>query len=379
MRLQISGCKWGFSIMKEVQVDSFAMASPDDFSLLENALIRGTIKAPDIRCVVIKTEGNGLANDFTRVLAEQGVSNLLTRFSKPGFSENETPPGIVCSGGTEGVLTPHMMVLSVIENVVPVRTAPRLAFGSALERVIRKPGDTFSYQQQCETVRAAVLRSMREAGINDPEDVHLVLVKAGLPVGLDNAAQQNIKPDLRSSSALGVAMALGEITLTTGWDKLPDPFTNWSSRACVTAASGPETQVFVLGNSLDWGGLLIAGHEILADMLDSPAVARLVGRLGYQARPQLSEQEAGAIKAVFLKGEPPSRTLRGQRHTMWGDSDIHALRHYRAAMGGLLASVLGTTRLYLSAGAEYQGPPGGACLSLIMNAPASQEHVEHGS
>ena len=47
------------------------------------------------------------------------------------------------------------------------------------------------------------------------------------------------------------------------------------------------------------------------------------------------------------------------------DSDIHSTRHARAAVGGLLAGLVGETRLYVSGGAEGQGPPGGGPLCVV--------------
>jgi cyanuric acid amidohydrolase len=45
-------------------------------------------------------------------------------------------------------------------------------------------------------------------------------------------------------------------------------------------------------------------------------------------------------------------TLRGPRHTMLDDSDIHATRHARALVGGVIAGRGGDTRLFVSGGAE---------------------------
>ena len=64
--------------------------------------------------------------------------------------------------------------------------------------------------------------------------------------------------------------------------------------------------------------------------------------------------------AVLAKAEAsPSGEIRGRRHTMLDDSDIHSTRHARALVGGVLAGVIGDTMLYVSGGAEHQGPAGG--------------------
>jgi Mlc titration factor MtfA (ptsG expression regulator) len=70
--------------------------------------------------------------------------------------------------------------------------------------------------------------------------------------------------------------------------------------------------------------------------------------------------------AVLAKAEP-ARTgaIRGRRHTMWDDSDINATRHARALVGGVLAGVVGDTQLFVSGGAEHQGPDGGGPVAAI--------------
>jgi cyanuric acid amidohydrolase len=47
---------------------------------------------------------------------------------------------------------------------------------------------------------------------------------------------------------------------------------------------------------------------------------------------------------VLAKAEAaPSGEIRGRRHTMLDDSDIHSTRHARALVGGVLAGVIGDT------------------------------------
>jgi cyanuric acid amidohydrolase len=72
------------------------------------------------------------------------------------------------------------------------------------------------------------------------------------------------------------------------------------------------------------------------------------------------------IAAVLAKCEPAlSGTIRGRRHVMLDDSDIHASRHARALVGGVLAGVFGDTQLFVSGGAEHQGPDGGGPVAVI--------------
>ncbi len=47
------------------------------------------------------------------------------------------------------------------------------------------------------------------------------------------------------------------------------------------------------------------------------------------------------------------------------DSDLHSTRHARAAVGGLVAGLVGDAAVYVSGGAEGQGPSGGGSLCLV--------------
>ena len=51
---------------------------------------------------------------------------------------------------------------------------------------------------------------------------------------------------------------------------------------------------------------------------------------------------------------------------MLDDSDISATRHARAFVGGVLAGLFGDTQIYISGGAEHQGPPGGGPVAIII-------------
>jgi cyanuric acid amidohydrolase len=58
-------------------------------------------------------------------------------------------------------------------------------------------------------------------------------------------------------------------------------------------------------------------------------------------------------------------TLGESRHMMCTDSDIQSTRHARAAVGGLVAGLTGDTLVYVSGGAEGQGPIEGGGLCVV--------------
>ena len=79
--------------------------------------------------------------------------------------------------------------------------------------------------------------------------------------------------------------------------------------------------------------------------------------------------EAGGldrIAGVFAKAEAsPSGRIRGRRHTMIDDSDINHTRQARAVVGAVIGSIIGDPMVYVSGGAEHQGPSGGGPVAVI--------------
>ena len=56
---------------------------------------------------------------------------------------------------------------------------------------------------------------------------------------------------------------------------------------------------------------------------------------------------------------------------MLNDGDIDQQRHIRAAVGAIVASVVNDTALFVSGGAEHQGPDGGGMIALIAERASS--------
>ena len=98
-----------------------------------------------------------------------------------------------------------------------------------------------------------------------------------------------------------------------------------------------------------------------------------VTRLANSSQPALPpegrtlELTSARLVGLLVKAEPfACGSIRGNRHIMSNDSDINASRHARASVGGVLASRLGDTQLFVSGGPEHQGPNGGGPLALIV-------------
>src|SRR5947209_11003063 len=95
-----------------VGVIKIATKGPGDVSGLIAMIGSGTIDPTSILAILGKTEGNGGVNDFTR---EYAVAALCTALAPQlGLSPEQVEQRIafVMSGGTEGVLSPHITVFT---------------------------------------------------------------------------------------------------------------------------------------------------------------------------------------------------------------------------------------------------------------------------
>jgi cyanuric acid amidohydrolase len=348
---------------RRTRVLRLATAGPSDTAPLAAAIDKGEVDPATIVAIVGKTEGNGCVNDFTRGYATLALKLLLAERLKSPISEIEKRVAVVMSGGTEGGLSPHLLVFCRDEAPAAAPT-PRLAIGVGLTRAF-KPEEIGRAAQIDETAKA-VTAAMSDAGIASSADVHFVQIKCPLLTKerIEEASRRGAKTTTedtyysmalsRGASALGVALALGEISSAPETAICRD----WSLYSSVASTSaGVEllrNEIVVLGNAAGWAGDLVIGHDVMSDAIDAEAARRVLARLG------------GRTVAVLAKAEAaPSGEIRGRRHTMLDDSDIHSTRHARALVGGVLAGVIGDTILYVSGGAEHQGPVGGGPVAII--------------
>jgi cyanuric acid amidohydrolase len=224
---------------------------------------------------------------------------------------------------------------------------------------------------------------MADAGITDLADVHFVQVKCPLLTAakINDAVRRGAVPVTRDTyesmgcsrgaSALGVAVALGEVAREAVTDAavLTDTAL-FSSRA--SASAGIELQgnvVIVLGELAGAASPYRIAHTVMRDAIDAAAVRLLLrDAFGLDADADAdADRLSRQLVNLLAKAEAsPSGEVRGRRHTMLNDSDINATRHARAVVGGVLASVVGQTALFVSGGAEHQGPAGGGPVAAIL-------------
>lgn len=366
--------------MRTARVFRLSMAHPGDLSELERLIADGTVAAAEVIAVIGKTEGNGGVNDFTRGYFTQTLIARLSRhLNKPAAQLlNEIP--CVLSGGTEGVMSPHYSVFCVRDGEVTPAHGPALAIGTAFSAPVA--ADIVGRRAHVDSVAEAVRQAIANAGIERLEDVHFVQVKCPcVTVARASAAIAAGKTPLtsdpgksmayaRAAGAFGVALGLGEIKPDGFNDaSLLSDFSIQSPRASISSGVEVESnEVIVLGNSSHWAGNLRIAHRPMADALDIGAVVDVLSDLGIAAKPQVATADAAGIATVLVKCEPDRRgTIRGQRHTMLDDTDINAQRHVRGAVAGLVAGVIGDGRIFVSGGAEHQGPDGGGLIAVIAS------------
>ena len=362
-------------LRRQAQAFRLPVAGPDDVSGLMRLIDDGDLRPEHLIAVLGKTEGNGCVNDFTRGFA---VASLQAALAPRMAPEALKAVAMVMSGGTEGALSPHLLVLAARPAGPDAPDGPGLAIGRTVTRDLwpEEIGRAAQIAVAAEGVRAA----MADAAIDDPAAVHFVQVKtpllsAGQIAAGGTAAADTLKSMglSRGAAALGVGVALGEIASDCAEAALATGDTAvWSARASCSAGSELRgMEIVVLGMSAAWAGPLRIDHAVMGDGLDIDPVRAALRRLGACFDGQLGPEERGRVRAVLAKAEAPrSGLVRGWRHTMLDDSDIAATRHARAFAAGALAAQIGHAALFVSGGAEHQGPDGGGpCAILYDPAP----------
>lgn len=365
--------------MQNVGVYKILCSGPGDLTEMQLLIESGLIDPSHIVAVLGKTEGNGRVNDYTREYATHAWCTLLAPYLGTSAEQVTQRIAFVMSGGTEGVLSPHFTIFTRSQLVSkPALDQKRLALGISFTRNFL-PEEIGTSIQIAETARAVQV-AMDDAGIVDVADVHFVQIKCPLLTSakITDALARGFSPAThdsyesmgisRASSALGVALALNEvggIALTN--DMICRDWALYSSVASTSAGIELNCNVIILmGMSNSAVSPYVIDHGVMADAIDTDTIrACLSNRLGFNVD---SGHEAigERIVNIFAKAEAaPNGQVRGMRHTMLNDSDINSTRHARAVVGAVFASVIGQTAIYVSGGAEHQGPPGGGPFAII--------------
>jgi len=365
--------------MNSAHVYRIPTAGPDDVNGLKELFDCGELEPQEVVAILGKTEGNGCVNDFTRGYSSYALKVMLADALHVTRNEVAQRIAFVMSGGTEGVISPHITVFANRNAQIAVPASQRrLVIGIAHSRTF-SPED-IGRMNQVQGVAEAVSAAMTDAGISDSKDVHFVQIKCPLLTSerIDDAAHRGktvVTHDTyesmgysRGACAIGVAVALGEVDMSQVSDE--KICAEWSlySRVASTSA-GIELmncEIIVMGNAAGSTSPFIVGHDVMEDAIDSQAVRRALQSVGIDG-----EDGMERLINVFAKAEAdPAGLVRGARHTMLNDSDVNHSRMARAVVGGVIASITGDPVVYVSGGAEHQGPSGGGPIAVIARAQA---------
>jgi len=269
------------NLMEEVQVSmkiavhKVVMNAPDDMHGIINLIENNTVKPDEIVAIIVKTEGNGNVNDFTRGFATYVIQSLLARYLKCSKSMVSEKVSIVCSGGCEGVMSPHATIFTKsTSSSEQTFDEKRLAIG--VKNTRRLLPEQIGTSIHAKEVAKGVKEAMIDADISDVKDVHFVQIKCPLLTsdrindaeerGKKVITQDTLKSMAysRGASALGVAIALQEVDVKRVTDSII--CSDWSLYSSVaSASSGIElmnNEIIVMGNSnRSSSGEYIIGHD----------------------------------------------------------------------------------------------------------------------
>jgi cyanuric acid amidohydrolase len=357
-----------------IEVAKVELKSVQDASGMEALIKKGQFRADEVIAVIGKTEGNGGVNDFTRILADQAFRMVLRKHGSSEEAVEQIP--MVWSGGCDGVITPHATIFARNDKTGPANKS-RLAIGTALsaELLPEDIGRPAMVEKVADSVRAA----MRNAGIDDPADVHYVQTKTPL-LTIDmvrdaHARGREVACEVHESmgvsngtTGLGIAVALGEIEMPKAEEICRNLDLYSSVASCSSGVELTQAQIVLLGNKDGAGGRYRIGHAVMKDAIDIDGIYDAIRSAGLELpqRPR-AEDLKGRLVNCFIKCEADRRgTLRGRRQIMLDDSDVPWHRHSKGAVGGVAAAAIGDPAVFVSVDAMHQGPQGGGpCIAII--------------
>jgi len=355
------------------------MTNPGDVSGLAQLVEDGTVDPTKIVATIGKSEGNGGANDFTRAFATTSYATYLGSLLHEAPDDVAKRIAFVWSGGCEGVLSPHLTVFTR-DDQAPSGSPTESRLAVSVQRTRDFQPEEVGRMAEVTEVADAVKKAIQELGCS-PQDVHYVQVKGPLltPAAITDAASRGAevvttdpngsKAYARGATALGVALGLSEVDDSKVDDSVIAKDMTLFSNVASTSAGGELTscEIVLFANSPQSSSEFRIGHGELTDAIDIAGVRTMLKDAGLNFDCDPSDQDRDRIAAVFAKAEAPvGGLLRGQRTTMLSDADINYERHARAAVGAVIASLTGDSRIFVSGGTEHQTAPGHAPISAVV-------------
>lgn len=341
-------------------VTSFDMAGAGDVSALD-AWLRQLPGADAVRRLVVfaKTEGHHAPNDFSRDLLKLKLDAL---FRQHGLADRALSQLAI---GSEGVGSPKGFAF--VELAGSPGTGPeRLAMGTARSEVVAL--EEIGHLPLLDRVTATARTAMDDAGLA-PEQVQLLFIKCPLvPARHPRATPANsVMHRGRGISALGGGVALGEVDRAQLSEEMITRDLSIHTRRVqgVTGAEIDRVEVVALGNRPGAGGDLRIATTLTGDILDQRSIRQLLRAQGFQFDGEGELLDGDRIQALICKTMvAQDGMLRGARTTVY-TSGWAPESHIRAAASGVLGSLLGHLRFFVSADSVHQAPPGGGVASVV--------------
>jgi cyanuric acid amidohydrolase len=344
----------------------FDMAGAGDVSALEPWL--ASLPAARVRRLVVfaKTEGHHAPNDFSRDLLKLQLDRV---FEAHGLADRAMS---LLAIGSEGVGSPKGFAFAQDDAGDVTGGPPRLALGSARSEPVplAELGSLALVDRVTQTAQAALL----DAGLV-PGQVELLFIKSPmLPARhpAATAANSNMHRG-RAISALGGGVALGEIDRARLSEAAIAQDLSLYTRHVqgITGAEIRCVEAVVMGNRPGAAGPLQIASTHTRDLLDQASLRQLMAGVGlhFDAHGELLDGER--IRALIAKTMVAEDGLvRGSRTTVYTSSWAPE-SHIRAAASGVLGSLLGHLRFFVSADSVHQAPVGGGMAAIVYEvAPA---------
>ncbi|MCO5175543.1 MAG: ring-opening amidohydrolase [Thermomicrobiales bacterium] len=339
-----------------------------DTTGLARLVAEGELDPRTVVGVTGKVEGNWPGEE-TRKAADTAVRSFLVDAGADADQVARIP--MIYSSGGVGIMTPHIVVYSRVPWDEPISGEPRLAVGIGFTPPVE--ASWIGQTRLSEECAAAVGQAMADADVSRDE-VAFVLAKSPIPsaeqldaAGITGERRAMLLPHISGGTALGIGVALGDLTLPDA-GQIGRDMSIWTGRgSCSIGHEQPTTQVLLLANSPRAGGTLRVGTSVMEDMLDVVALDRALIDAGLQLGPDgVTPAIRERVVAVYLKISQPNGTLRGLRQTQ-DERNTRYGSELKAAVGGAFAGRLGHTAIYISSAAVHQGPPEGGTVAVVVD------------
>jgi cyanuric acid amidohydrolase len=346
-----------------VEVVAYETAHPGDVRDLARHLERFDPARIRRLALLVKTEGNSDINDYTREYAMQSASLAIESRGGHPLLERST---FLFSTGCEGAMTPFGILFADFDEqgAKPAR-ARALAIGCARSRSLE--AEEIGTPLHADLTADTVKRAMDDAGVG-PADVGLVIVKTPVMSFLPSKSTRRISSGYsKAVGALGAGVALGEVERRRIVQEAFDQdHTLHAKRAMVFSGAERDcVEILLLANRAGASGTLGVHTGYLRDVLDAKGLRDMYAAAGCALVEGAVADPSSVVATLIKAGVAPDGRVRGRRTTI-KSSHIDMDKHVRAAMSGIVGSILGDTRVFISANTVHQAPAGGGLCACIV-------------